>query len=103
MYLVCEMFNICTVFSRQRNLIALEEKNASNMKYHFKEPHKQWSTNESSFLKEENLINIILRDYKLFPHTSTCLKKCSQRVHSHTHTHTPGTQHTSEVKHIVVR
>lgn len=43
----------------------------TNMKYHFKELHKQWSTNESSSLKGRNLISIILRDYKLNPHTNT--------------------------------
>lgn len=41
------------------------------MKYHFKEPHKLWSTNESSSLKGENLISIILGDYKVCPHAST--------------------------------
>lgn len=62
------------------------------MKYHFKEPHKLWSTNESSSLKGENLISIILRDYKLCPHTSTCKhmfeEKCTLGTYKHTHTHT---------------
>lgn len=62
-------------------------RNATNMRYHFKELHKQWSTNESSSLKGENLISIILRDYKLNPHTNTRLKKCS-----HGRAHTPGAQ-----------
>lgn len=56
-------------------------------------------------LKGENLIIIILRDYKLYPHTgtvqNTCLKKCSQQ-HTHantqTHTHTliPGAQESKQ-------
>lgn len=61
------------------------------MKYHFKEPHKLWSTNESSSLKGENLISIILRDYKLCPHTSTRKhmfeEKCTLGTYKHTHTH----------------
>lgn len=48
-----------------------KRENDTNMNYHFRERLEQWSTNESSSLKGENLISIILRDYKLSPHTNT--------------------------------
>ena len=65
---------------------ALREKNAANVKYHFKELHQQPSTNESPSLKVENLISCILRDCKLDPHTNT-------RKHERTHARRKGVSH----------